>query len=75
MKEVVIVSGARTPIGTFGATLKDVPAFKLGALGDQGIAEAGGIKAKVGTGTDEFCARGFKRHGNARSGKESLRLG
>jgi acetyl-CoA C-acetyltransferase len=31
MKEVVIVSGARTAIGTFGASLKDVPVVKLGA--------------------------------------------
>ena len=32
MKEVVIVSGVRTAIGTFGASLKDVSAIKLGAL-------------------------------------------
>ncbi len=32
MREVVIVSGARTAIGTFGAALKDVSAIKLGAI-------------------------------------------
>jgi len=32
MKDVVIVAGARTPIGNFGGTLKDVPAQKLGEL-------------------------------------------
>jgi acetyl-CoA C-acetyltransferase len=32
MKEVVIVSGARTAVGTFGASLKDVSAIKLGAI-------------------------------------------
>ncbi len=32
MREVVIVSAARTPIGSFGGSLKDVPAVKLGAL-------------------------------------------
>ena len=32
MKEVVVVSGVRTAIGTFGATLKDVPVVKLGSL-------------------------------------------
>jgi acetyl-CoA C-acetyltransferase len=32
MKEVVIVSGVRTAIGTFGASLKDVSAIKLGAI-------------------------------------------
>ncbi|MFB3885216.1 MAG: acetyl-CoA C-acetyltransferase [Thermodesulfobacteriota bacterium] len=31
MREVVIVSGARTAVGTFGASLKDVPVVKLGA--------------------------------------------
>jgi len=32
MREVVIISGARTAIGTFGASLKDVPAVKLGSV-------------------------------------------
>jgi len=32
MREAVIVSGVRTAIGTFGASLKDVPAVKLGAI-------------------------------------------
>ena len=32
MKEVVIVSGCRTPIGVFGGSLKDVPLVDLGAL-------------------------------------------
>ncbi|MCU0846998.1 MAG: acetyl-CoA C-acetyltransferase [Spirochaetes bacterium] len=31
-KDVVIVSGCRTPIGSFGQSLKDVRAFELGAL-------------------------------------------
>jgi acetyl-CoA C-acetyltransferase len=32
MKEVVIVSGARTAIGNFGGALKDIPTVKLGAI-------------------------------------------
>jgi acetyl-CoA C-acetyltransferase len=32
MREVVIVSAARTAVGTFGQTLKDVPVAKLGGL-------------------------------------------
>jgi acetyl-CoA C-acetyltransferase len=32
MREVVIVSGARTAIGNFGGSIKDVPATKLGGL-------------------------------------------
>ncbi|MFC1819994.1 acetyl-CoA C-acetyltransferase [Thermodesulfobacteriota bacterium] len=32
MRDVVIVSGARTPVGTFGASLKSTPVIQLGAL-------------------------------------------
>jgi len=32
MREVVIVSGARTPVGAFGGALKSVPVVDLGAL-------------------------------------------
>ena len=36
MKEVVIVSAARTPIGSFGGSLKGVPTRKLGAIAIKG---------------------------------------
>lgn len=32
LKEVVIVSGVRTPIGSFGGSLKDISAIELGAM-------------------------------------------
>lgn len=32
MREVVIASAVRTPIGTFGGTLRDIPAVELGGL-------------------------------------------
>jgi acetyl-CoA C-acetyltransferase len=32
MRDVVIVSGIRTPVGTFGGTLKSTPVIQLGAL-------------------------------------------
>ncbi len=32
MEQAVIVSAARTPVGKFGGSLKDIPATKLGAL-------------------------------------------
>jgi len=32
MKEVVIIDAVRTPVGTFGGSLKDVPAVDLGVL-------------------------------------------
>ena len=43
MKEVVIVSAARTPIGSFGGTLKNVPARTLGAIAIKGAIERAGI--------------------------------
>jgi len=32
MRDVVIVAAVRTPVGSFGGTLKDIPAVKLGAM-------------------------------------------
>ena len=32
MKEVYIVNCCRTPIGSYGGTLKDTPAVELGAI-------------------------------------------
>ncbi len=32
MEETVIVSGVRTPFGTFGGSLVDIPAPKLGGM-------------------------------------------
>src|SRR5678809_713477 len=44
MKEVYIVSAVRTAIGSFGGTLKDVPATKLGAMAIKAAIEKGGIQ-------------------------------
>ncbi len=43
-KEVYIVSAVRTPIGSFGGTLKDIPATKLGAIAIKAAVERAGIK-------------------------------
>ncbi len=43
-KEVYIVSAVRTPIGSFGGTLKDIPATKLGAIAIKAAVEKAGIK-------------------------------
>jgi acetyl-CoA C-acetyltransferase len=43
-KEVFIVSAVRTPIGSFGGTLKDIPATKLGAIAIKAAVERAGIK-------------------------------
>ncbi|MFA5384573.1 MAG: acetyl-CoA C-acetyltransferase [Eubacteriales bacterium] len=63
MKEVVIVSGARTPIGTFGATLKDVPAFKLGALVIRESLKRAGLRPKSGPELMSFGAEALKDMG------------
>ena len=47
MREVVIVSAARTPIGSFGGSLKDIPTRKLGAIAIKGAVERAGIKPEM----------------------------
>ena len=44
MKEVVIISAVRTPIGSFGGSLKDISATKLGAAAIKGALEKAGIR-------------------------------
>ena len=43
-KEVYIISAVRTPIGSFGGSLKNIPAPKLGAVAIKGAIEKAGIK-------------------------------
>src|SRR6478672_6348816 len=43
-KQVYIVSAVRTPMGSFGGVLKDVPATKLGAIAIKAAVEKAGIK-------------------------------
>jgi len=44
LKEVVIVSFARTPIGSFQGALSSIPATKLGAIAIKGAVSKAGIK-------------------------------
>lgn len=46
MREVVIVSAARTPIGNFGGTLKDVPTRTLGATCIKEVLKRAGVKGE-----------------------------
>lgn len=41
---IVIVDGARTPVGSFGGALKDVPAHELGATAVRAAMERSGIE-------------------------------
>jgi len=43
MKEVVVVSAARTAVGTFGGSLREVPAVDLGSIVIQAALERAGI--------------------------------
>ena len=61
-REVLVVSGARTAIGDYGASLKDIPATKLGSIA---IAEA--VKrAGIDAATVGHVVLGSVVHGEAR---------
>jgi len=60
MKEVVIVSGARTAVGTFGASLKDVSAVKLGAIAMREALRKAGLKPIVKKELLEVAPDAFK---------------
>ncbi|MBX2966918.1 MAG: acetyl-CoA C-acyltransferase [Cyclobacteriaceae bacterium] len=47
MKEVYIISAVRTPIGSFGGSLANVPAVDLGAIAVKGALQKAGVDAKL----------------------------
>jgi len=47
MKEVVVVGGARTPIGAFGGGLKTVPVVELGSLVMQDVFKRTGLRPEA----------------------------
>lgn len=46
MKEIVIISAVRTPMGSFGGSLKSLSATQLGAAAIKGALQKAGIKAE-----------------------------
>ena len=44
-EKIVVLDGARTPIGSFGGMFKDVPGFELGAQAARGALERAGVEA------------------------------
>lgn len=46
LKEVVVISGARTPMGRFGGTLRDVNAYDLGAVVIQEALRRAGLEGE-----------------------------
>lgn len=47
MKEVYIISAVRTPIGSFGGSLKSLSATQLGAIAIKGVLEKAGVSPAV----------------------------
>jgi acetyl-CoA C-acetyltransferase len=47
LRDVIIVSGARTPIGRFGKVFKEVPAVELGAIAIKATIERAGISPNL----------------------------
>ena len=47
MRDVVIVSAARTAVGTFGGGLKDIPAVELGKIAVMEALKRGGVKPEM----------------------------
>jgi acetyl-CoA C-acetyltransferase len=61
-REVVVVSGVRTAIGGYGASLKDIPPTKLGAI----VIEEAVVRAKIDPATVGHVVVGSVIHGEAR---------
>ena len=47
MKEVYIISAVRTPMGSFGGSLKSMTATQLGAVAIKGALTKAGVKAEL----------------------------
>jgi len=63
MKDVVIVSGVRTPVGSFGGSLKSVPVVDLGTLVMKDVLKRVGLKPVVDASQDEFSPDTLKDQG------------
>ncbi len=63
MREVVIVSGARTAIGNFGGALQDIPAAQLQAVAIKSTLKKVGVRPGRNPALDEFLPKAFKGTG------------
>ena len=57
MREVVIVSAARTALGSFGGSLASVPAVELGAVAIRAALSRGGVDAGMAHGFGSFMPK------------------
>jgi len=63
MKNVVIVSGVRTPVGSFGGSLKSVPVVDLGTIVMKDVLKRVGLKPIVDASEGEFSPDTLKDQG------------
>jgi acetyl-CoA C-acetyltransferase len=63
MQEVVIVSGARTPVGAFGGSLKDVTAVELGSLAIKEAVKRAGLRPALSDAMKDGAPDPFKGQG------------
>ena len=63
MKNVVIVSGVRTPVGSFGGSLKSIPVVDLGTIVMKDVLKRIGLKPAVDAYQDEFSPDTLKDQG------------
>jgi acetyl-CoA C-acetyltransferase len=63
MRDVVIVSRARTAVGTFGATLKSIPVVELGALAMKGALNKANLKPVASEALTQFEPDALKGKG------------
>jgi acetyl-CoA C-acetyltransferase len=60
MREAVIVGAARTAIGNFGESLKDIPASQLAAIAIKGVMKRAGLKPKRNPDLLKYAPQVFK---------------
>ncbi|WP_028321429.1 acetyl-CoA C-acetyltransferase [Desulfatiglans anilini] len=63
MRDVVIVSGARTPVGSFGGTLKDTPVVQMGALVLKETLKRAGLRPEASESVLQFAPDPLKGTG------------
>ncbi len=63
MREVVIVSGARTAVGTFQGTLKTIPAAQLGAISIREALKKAGLRPKPNQDMLDFAPKPLQGKG------------
>ena len=71
MRDVVIVSGTRTPVGAFGGSLKTTPVVQLGALVLKETLKKAGLRPVAGEGLLQFVPDIFKGKGMVDLEKEA----